>query len=426
VSITNNEGDGYNFNLDDPLQPNASYVLIFELKDTAARAAIFPLGERGEIFFDAPIFDSTLIDDDFIYKRRKGRFGWHASLADGDAYIESIRFRSANYAEYRSLPYESLTPVIGAELLAEASPIIDLFTAFGPTDESVAVTRDQEVSASGESYRVTDYGVYTYQGLQSNRFEITDFDQTEMLLDVFYPSAVDPTATLEFYLQNQYDYLIALPRPKIFPDQWQSIRLRTPSTHLAQTGLYRLIVVQNKPVNLNWWVDNVRIFERTVSWHGRAVVEDPWAFTEDDWTPFQNSFNRDYGGILFQGRENKLQIKGVGHKQNATVTKVQFKPRYAELGRLVWPEEDLSDTYHAPTASYSTSNSSRLYTFNGFGSSDPDGRIINWYWTISDGSVYVGPIVQHLFGASGTYSVTLTVTDSNGLVHTVSANHSVA
>lgn len=425
VSIVNTEGDGYNFNLGTALSTNANYVLVFELRDTAARAAIFPLGSRGQIIFTAPVFDSTLIDDDFAYKRRKGRFGWHANLADGDAYVESIRFRSASYGEYRSLPYESVTPVIGAELLAEASPIIDLFTEFGPTDPSIVVESDREISVSGESYRVTDYGTYTYQGLQSNRFDITDFDQTEILLDVYYPSTTDQEATLEFYLQNQYNYLISLPRPKIYPDQWQTIRLKASSSHLAQTGLYRLIVVQNKPVNLNWWVDNVRIFERTVSWHGRAVVEDPWAATEDDWTPFQNAFNRDFGGILFQGRERNLQIRGVGHKQDAKVTKVQFKPKYADLGRFVWPEDELEGLI-PPTASYSTSNDARLYTFDGSGSTDPDGQIINWYWTVSDGSVYVGPIIQHLFGAAGTYAVTLTVTDSNGLISTTSADHSVA
>lgn len=425
VSVTNTEGSGYNFNLGVPLTANSDYVLVYWLEDTATRAAIYPLGARGQIIFDAPVFDSTLIDDDFAYKRRKGRFGWFANLTDGDAYVESIRFRSANYAEYRSLPYESLTPVIGAELSAESSPVIELFTGFDVTDPSVSIARDRDINVSGESYRVQDYGTYTYQGLQSNVFEITDFDQTEIVLSVFYPSTLDREASLEFYLKNESDYLIPMPRPKIFPDQWQTIRLRTPSTHLAQTGLYRLIIVQNKPVNLNWWVDSVQIYERTVSWYGRAVVNDPWAAVEDDWTPFQNAFNADYSGIMFQERQRQLQVKAVGHKQDSTVSKVQFKPKYAELGRFVWPEQALT-TRNAPIASYSTSNTGRLYTFNGFGSFDPDGTIINWYWTTSDGAVHVGPIIQHTFGAAGSYTVALTVTDQNGLVGSTSAIHSVA
>jgi hypothetical protein len=425
LSVTNTEGDGYSFNLGTPLAANVSYVLVFDLEDTSARAAIYPLGDRGQIQFNAPVFDSTRIDDDFSYKRRKGRFGWYANLADGDASVESIRFRSASYAEYRSLPYESLTPVVGAELTAESTPAIDLFEYFVPTSTSVKVEDDNELSSSGQSWRVTDYGPYGFQGVQSNLFPITDFDQTEVLLDMYYPSVTEMDATVEFYLKSQYNYLIPLPKPKVYPDQWQTVRLRTPSSHLAQTGDYRLVVIQNRPANLNWWIDNVRVFERTVSWHGRAYVDDPWAETEDDWTPFQNAFNRDYGGVLFQGRERRLQIKGVGHKQDATIQKVQFKPKYAELGRFVWPEQALTGRV-APVASYSTSNIGRLYTFNGFGSSDADGMVINWQWSISDGTVYTGPVIQHLFGAAGTYSVTLMVTDHNGLVHTTSANHSVA
>lgn len=426
LSVVNTEGNGYNFNLGTPLAANTDYVLVFSLEDTTGRAAIYPLGARGQIIFNAPVFDSTDINDDFSYKRRKGRFGWFANLADGDAFVDSIRFRSASYAEYRSLPYESLTPVEGAELSAESTPVIDSFEYFVPTfADTIVVERDQELSTTGESWRITDYGGYTFQGIQSNPFQITDFDQTEVLLDVYYPSALEINASVEFYLKSQYDYLIPLPKPRIYPDQWQTVRLRTPSSHLAQTGTYRFVVVQNRPVNLNWWIDNVRIFERTVSWHGRAVVGDPWAATEDDWTPFQNAFNRDFGGILFQGRERKLQIKGVGHKQDSQIGKVQFKPRYAELGRFVWPEDKLTAKL-PPIASYSTSNNGRIYTFNGFGSSDPDGQVINWYWTVSDGTVYVGPIIQHTFGASGTYAVTLMVTDQNGLVGTTSANHSVA
>lgn len=426
LSVVNTEGEGYNFNLGTPLLSGHDYVLVFQLEDTAARAAIYPLGDRGQIIFNAPVFDSTLIDDDFSYKRRKGRFGWYAQLGDGGASIESIRFRSASYAEYRSLPYESLTPVEGAELSAESTPVIELFDYFVPTTAGdIVVERDQQLTTTGESWKITDYRSLAYQGVQSNPFQITDFDQTEIVLDVYYPSTSSLDASLEFYLKSQTDYLIPLPKPKVFPDQWQTVRLRTPSAHLAQTGLYRLVVVQNQPANLNWWIDNVRVFERTVSWYGRAFVEDPWAATEGDWTPFQNGFNRDFGGILFPNRTRKLQIKGVGHKQDAMITKVQFKPKYADLGRFVWPEQALTGRI-APVASFSTSNIGRTYTFNGFGSSDVDGSIINWYWTISDGAVLVGPIVQHTFGQAGTYSIALTVTDQNGLISTTSSIQSVA
>jgi hypothetical protein len=90
LSVVNTEGDGYTFNLDAPLFAQANYVLVFELADTAARAAIYPLGERGQIIFNSPVFDSSIINDDFVYKRRKGRFGWYSQLTDGDALLSQF------------------------------------------------------------------------------------------------------------------------------------------------------------------------------------------------------------------------------------------------------------------------------------------------------------------------------------------------
>jgi PKD repeat protein len=51
---------------------------------------------------------------------------------------------------------------------------------------------------------------------------------------------------------------------------------------------------------------------------------------------------------------------------------------------------------------------------NGGGSIDPDGAITNYAWNFGDGSVGAGATPSHMYGAPGTYTVTLTVTDSGG------------
>jgi hypothetical protein len=53
-------------------------------------------------------------------------------------------------------------------------------------------------------------------------------------------------------------------------------------------------------------------------------------------------------------------------------------------------------------------------TFDGSGSSDPDGTIVSWEWDFGDNKTGSGEIVVHKFTKSGTYTVTLTVTDNNG------------
>jgi outer membrane protein assembly factor BamB len=53
--------------------------------------------------------------------------------------------------------------------------------------------------------------------------------------------------------------------------------------------------------------------------------------------------------------------------------------------------------------------------FDGTGSSDPDGTIINYTWDLDDGGMAYGPIVIHTFDSSGIFNVTLMVTDRYGL-----------
>lgn len=45
---------------------------------------------------------------------------------------------------------------------------------------------------------------------------------------------------------------------------------------------------------------------------------------------------------------------------------------------------------------------------------DPDGEIIRYVWTLSDGTRFEARNVEHTFTSSGTYSITVMVTDSRG------------
>ncbi len=55
-----------------------------------------------------------------------------------------------------------------------------------------------------------------------------------------------------------------------------------------------------------------------------------------------------------------------------------------------------------------------IVSFDASSSSDPDGSITSYAWNFGDGSTGSGQFVTHAFAASGTYSVTLTVTDNEG------------
>jgi hypothetical protein len=58
-----------------------------------------------------------------------------------------------------------------------------------------------------------------------------------------------------------------------------------------------------------------------------------------------------------------------------------------------------------------------LVIFNGSLSSDSDGYITNWSWDLGDGSLGEGEIISHKYTSTGTYEVSLTVTDNKFATH---------
>lgn len=63
--------------------------------------------------------------------------------------------------------------------------------------------------------------------------------------------------------------------------------------------------------------------------------------------------------------------------------------------------------------------------FDASGSSDPDGSIISYYWDFGDDTTGTGVSVQHTYSQTGTYIVTLKVTDDDGAIDTASAAKAV-
>lgn len=64
--------------------------------------------------------------------------------------------------------------------------------------------------------------------------------------------------------------------------------------------------------------------------------------------------------------------------------------------------------------------------FSGSGSFDPDGSIVSYAWTFGDGGTASGVAPTHAYGTTGTYTVTLIVTDNLGAPATASTTISVS
>ena len=67
-----------------------------------------------------------------------------------------------------------------------------------------------------------------------------------------------------------------------------------------------------------------------------------------------------------------------------------------------------------PIASFTFSCAKLTCSFDGSASKDNDGFITTYAWTFGDGTAGSGPVVTHVYLATGTFVVTLTVTDNGG------------
>jgi hypothetical protein len=81
--------------------------------------------------------------------------------------------------------------------------------------------------------------------------------------------------------------------------------------------------------------------------------------------------------------------------------------------------QDVPNPPVPPTASLSFTCSALACNFNGSGSTDDHG-IVSYAWSFGDAATGSGVTASHSYSATGSYSVTLTVTDTDGLTSSVS------
>lgn len=86
----------------------------------------------------------------------------------------------------------------------------------------------------------------------------------------------------------------------------------------------------------------------------------------------------------------------------------------------------VSSPNRAPTASFTQATSGLSVSTDGSASSDPDGTVASYAWAFGDGATAAGRTATHAYGAGGTYTVTLTVTDDRGATGTATKQVTVS
>ena len=83
------------------------------------------------------------------------------------------------------------------------------------------------------------------------------------------------------------------------------------------------------------------------------------------------------------------------------------------------PTVDVSQAPVNPIAVISVtlrSKNGSIFGFSAADSSDPDGTIVSYDWVFGDGTMDWGIVVFHTYTLTGTFPVTLTITDNDGLI----------
>lgn len=390
------------------------YALFVDLKDTTFSARIYTTigNELGDL-----VLDTTLVNDPEIFKRRKGRIGWSTDFDDGGASIASIEPRQLNFAEYRSHPFESITPVSGTELEVSSTPDRDLFKGIFPGPWGGQFTANP--NRGPESFMIRNTAEAPLQGIQTNPVYFDDFFHTTISFDLFVTSQALEAGTMHAFL---WDGILPrdLPLGPVIGDVWNSIKIDLePYAMTTLPDNYRVVIVQTVTgIPNDWAVDKISIVRSNVEWSARAYKDDPWGEREEDWVRFYDSLNSLTSGVVFPERTTKIQYRAKALRQDAYVDHMRAKPRYAELGLPVWDRP----TYTTPTISvlsYASSGLDFEFSAASVTAGGPDDWIISYYWTFGDGEEGWGRVTTHTFPATGTYPVTLIVTNNHGVQQTL-------
>ena len=134
-------------------------------------------------------------------------------------------------------------------------------------------------------------------------------------------------------------------------------------------------------------------------------------------------FTADAGGYrlrggLFGGNASCANTGSLGNSGNRDYYS-RFDVVFPSIRTYLSPANNV-----APVAAFAFNSNGLTANFTD-ASADPDGSIASRAWSFGDGSSSTAPNPMKTFAATGTYSVTLTVTDNGGLTHSAVRSVSV-
>ena len=147
----------------------------------------------------------------------------------------------------------------------------------------------------------------------------------------------------------------------------------------------------------------------TATLNGSTVAVDGRPSTDPDGTIASHSFDFGDGSPAVSGATATHTYAAPGtYRITLTVTD--------NAGATGTAQRDVTVAGNAPPiATFSWTTNGLVAAFDAGGSSDPDGSIAGYAWTFGDGGTGTGATPTRQYQSAGTYPVTLTVTDDDGV-----------
>ena len=160
-------------------------------------------------------------------------------------------------------------------------------------------------------------------------------------------------------------------------------------------------------------------------WSDKSTSTDSWTAPEGVTVRDEATGTGSSGryGLVVGDSAGPLPAGGAGGLTATTNAKSQK----AVMWSITLPPASAPEPNVAPSAGFASSCGDQGgCSFDGSASADSDGSVVKYAWDFGDGSSGSGASPDHVFVASGSYTVTLTVTDDGGARDSVSHEVSVS
>lgn len=315
------------------IEANKYYFFEVYLNNNTASVSLCPVEKNGRVQTTEKMFYSGKITNSSVFYRDAGRIGWNVELNDGDAFVKGFNSLDLIFAEYESKPFKSRTPVRGASLITSATEPVNLYygaeSLNGATlaiNGAISNSKDGSIGISASAR----------QGLITLPFLLTNLKLLTIKFDLYIPIATYDSLIPHFLLMNEDLFFYELFIGETKPNLWQTHEISVASLLGQPGGEYRFASVSDIDVTTTWYIDNLSITQKAITWAARSAEEDPWGMSNVPYLDFGNTLNEANAGIVFEPFGNMLQLRAQAHQADAIIDRYFLQPQYAQLGNLVF------------------------------------------------------------------------------------------